>query len=102
MTRDRITELNPEAILYDGLDDAIIGVAERINLNLVVAYDKSKAIDIIVQTMDISEDDLTADDIRNGVTVEDKRYEAGLEHFDYNVLGGWHGENTPVFITTIQ
>jgi hypothetical protein len=29
---DHIGEINPDALLLDGFDDAIIGLAERINL----------------------------------------------------------------------
>lgn len=101
MKRDDILQINSDAIFYDGLDDAIIGVAERINLNQVVAYDKSIAINIILSNLTTTEADLTPDDIKNGVTVEDKKYEEALEHFQYNVLGGWVGENTPIFITTV-
>lgn len=35
-----------ELIRYDGLDDAIIGVAERINLQPVLAYDTLKVIEL--------------------------------------------------------
>lgn len=49
MTKEEISEINPEALLCDGFDDAIIGMAERINLGPVVAYSISKIIDIMVQ-----------------------------------------------------
>ena len=39
MTREEIAEWNEEAVIYDGLDEAIIGMGERINLGPVVAYD---------------------------------------------------------------
>jgi hypothetical protein len=32
MTREEIAEINPEALFCDGFDEAIIGMAERINL----------------------------------------------------------------------
>ena len=77
-----INEINPEALLCDGFDDAIIGLAERINLGPVVAYNTEKMIDIMVE--------------RDGMTYED-----AIEYFDYNILGAWMGEYTPVFIQTI-
>lgn len=33
VSRDSISEINPEALICDGFDEAIIGMAERINLN---------------------------------------------------------------------
>lgn len=80
MTREDISEINPEALLCDGFDDAIIGMAERINLNSVVAYSVEKMLDIMVN--------------RDGMT-----YEEALEYYDYNIQGAWMGDNTPIFIT---
>lgn len=94
MTVDEIAEYNPEALVCDGFDEAILGMAERINLGPVVAYDKDKMIEIIMRDMDVSEDDL-----EEGETIEDKKYEMAIEHFEYNIIGAWMGEFTPIFIT---
>ena len=83
MTREEIAEINPDALLCDGFDEAIIGMAERINLGPVVAYSVSKIIDIMVERDDMS-------------------YEDAMEFYYYNIVGSWMGENTPVFITTNQ
>jgi hypothetical protein len=83
MTREEISEINPDALLCDGFDDAIIGMAERINLGPVVAYSVSKILDIMIE--------------RDGMTYED-----ALEYYSYNIIGSWMGENTPIFITTNQ
>jgi hypothetical protein len=79
MSREEIEEINPEALLCDGFDEAIIGMAERINLSHVVAYDVDKMLEIMVE--------------RGGMT-----YEEAMEYFDYNILGAWMGEYTPVYI----
>jgi hypothetical protein len=81
MTPEEISEINPEALLCNGFDEALIGVAERINLGPVAAYSVEKILDILVQ--------------RDGLSYED-----AYEHFNFNILGSWVGENTPVFITT--
>lgn len=77
-----ILEINPDVLLCDGFDDAIIGIAERINLGPVVAYSVEKIINILIE--------------RDGMTHED-----ASEYFDYNILGSWMGDNTPIFITKI-
>ena len=38
MTVEQVSEINSEALVCDGFDDAIIGMAERINLSPVVEY----------------------------------------------------------------
>lgn len=79
MTRDDVAEYNEEALFCDGLDEAIIGVAERINLGPVAAYSVEKIIEILMER-----DEMT--------------YEEAYEFFSYNIIGAWVGEYTPVFI----
>ena len=93
MTREEIAEINPDAILYDGLDEAIIGIAERLTMNTVVAYDKDKTIEILMRDMTVEDSELPELESM-GMSVEDRKYEMAMEHFDYNILGGWLGENT--------
>lgn len=95
MTRDEIAEINPEALLCDGFDEAIIGMAQRINLGPVVAYDVEKILSILALDMEVDESDL-----QEGETIENLKYSMALEYFEYNILGAWMGEFTPVFITT--
>jgi hypothetical protein len=59
-------------------DEAIIGVSERIGDEPVVAYDKEKILEILSNSM-------TADE--------------AWEYFEFNILGAYVGEKTPVFIT---
>ena len=80
MTRDEIAEINPEALLCDGFDEAIIGMAERINLGPVVAYDVDKMIEILMKDM----------------TDED-----AFEYFYFNVSGAYVGEKTPIWCNDI-
>ncbi len=95
MTIDDIAEINPDALTCDGFDDAIIGMAERINLGPVVAYDVEKMIQILMKDMEVEEEEL-----EEGETIENKKYEMAYEYFEYNIIGAWMGEFTPVFITT--
>lgn len=80
MTPAEVSEINPEALICDGYDSAIIGMAERINLGPVVAYDVQKIINILIE--------------RDGMSDED-----AWEFFYYNIQGSWMGDFTPVFIT---
>ena len=72
-------DLDYEGLLFaDGFDEAIIGVAERIGMEPVVAYDTNKIIEIL--SRDMTEDE-------------------AVEYFEFNVLGAYVGERTPVFIS---
>lgn len=61
-------------------DEAILGVAERIGQEPVVAYDTTKVVEILSRSMSVDE---------------------AYEYFDYNILGAYVGDKTPLFITTM-
>ena len=63
----------------DGLDEAIIGVGSRCGQKDVLVYDVEKVIEILMT--------------RDGMT-----YEEAEEFFDFNIGGGWHGEETPIWM----
>ena len=74
---DRLKEYNPDAVIVDGFDDAIIGYSQMPPFCAV--YDVEKCIAVLVEA---------------GMTLEDS-----VEYFDYNVLGSYLGENSPIFVS---
>jgi hypothetical protein len=85
-----IEEYNPDALFIDGLDgdedafdDALIGIGNRCGLTGLAIYDSQKVIDILVEKYDLS-------------------YEDAVEWYDYNILGGYHGEYTPLFVDDLR
>lgn len=104
MTREEVLDyIGGEAIFYgeeNELDSAIIGVASRCGMPDVTCYDYDKLIDALKETFDITEADLTAEEIEDGVTVEDKKYETAVEWYEFNIIGGYVGEFTPIIIST--
>jgi hypothetical protein len=66
-------------LLATGFEDAFIGEALRFGFNEpVAAYDYDKCLEILQ---------------RDGMS-----YEEAVEYFEFNTLGAWVGEQTPVFI----
>ena len=76
-----INEMNPDALICDGFDEAIIGIAERPNLGPVLAYSVEKILSILVERDQMS-------------------YEEALEYYDFNIACAWLGEFTPIYIKT--
>ena len=70
-----LEELNPEAILYDGFDEAVVGIIARCGTEPIALYDREKCLQIIMD---------------QGAT-----YEEALDYFCYNVEGCWAGPHTP-------
>jgi len=66
----------------DGLDGAIIGIAGRCGQPTLPVYDREKCIKIFMK--------------RDSMT-----HEEAEEWFDYNVGGGWVGERTPLWFTSL-
>jgi hypothetical protein len=75
---EKITENNPDAILWDDLDEAVIGFTT----DYVAVYDLDKLSECLLkQNSDWSEQD-------------------ALEWIDYNISGAYVGEHTPLHIYT--
>ena len=83
--KEQICDLNPDAILWDGFDGAIIGY--EISLNVVI-YDVDKMISIFIEGMD--EDD------------DDDPQTTALEYLHYNVFSTHVGEYTPKHIKLFE
>jgi hypothetical protein len=79
--REWCAEVDEEIILADGFDDAFVGYAERCGMGPVAVYDREKCIEVLVK------------DLLFG------SHEEAEEYFDFNVVGSYVGERTPMFIT---
>lgn len=80
-TRERISGMLEEALFLEpaDFDAAILGIAERFGMGPVVCYDRTRCIDILAQAM--------------------PREEAE-EFFEFNTIGAWMGDCTPIFVDT--
>jgi hypothetical protein len=68
--------LDEETLKADGFDDAVIGITR----DKILVYSIEKTIQILMEE-DMSEID-------------------AIEHLDYNILGSYVGDYTPIFIYT--
>ena len=79
---DDILESRGESVLLaDGFDDAFIGVSQRINEPLLAVYSYDKMVEVLV--------------VRDGMTEDE-----ACEYIDFNVVGAWVGEQTPIIVTS--
>ena len=78
---DIISDINPKAMKADGFDDAILGMSTRIGDDNLIAYDYDKCIEILQKEMS---------------------YEEAVEYMEFNVVGSYVGEGTPIFIKRLQ
>ena len=73
-----MTDIPDGLLIADGFDDAIVGVGSRCGQPDVAVYDVDKCIDILVCS---------------GFSLDEAH-----EHFGFNVEGGWHGDQTPIWM----
>ena len=74
---DRLLDVGvEEGLVMNGYDDCVVGVLERYGMEPIVLYDKDK---VIKKLMD------------DGC----ETYEEAVEFYEFNQLGGWHGDKTP-------
>jgi len=80
--REAVAEFNPEALFCDGFDEALIGTAERYGLPPVAAYDY----DLMIKKL--MTDDMTEAD--------------AVDYFEFNIIGAWVGDTTPIFVRKLS
>lgn len=81
--REALAEMNPDALLADGLEDALVGYTVNQHHPHVAVYDIEKCIEVLVT--------------RDGMTHEDAE-----EYLSFNTLGAYVGENGPLFVRLMK
>ena len=83
MKRAEIAENYPDALLLDPeyFDDAIVGIIHDFN-RTAVCYSELKIIELLM-----SEDKMD--------------YDEAVEYYQYNILGAWMGEWSPMYLETL-
>lgn len=77
--RETIAEYNPEAVLWDGMDDAIIGITT----NGHAVYETSKIHEILMRDSEMTLDD-------------------AIDYAEYNIFGAHVGEFTPIHVVLLH
>ena len=76
--REWLAEANPEALLADGFEEALMGYVETFSAAPIALYNRAKCIEILMK--------------RDGMTDEEAE-----EFFCFKVSGAYVGESTPGF-----
>lgn len=79
MNKEELMEVlaEEECLTADGFDDALVGCSY--GANVVAVYDINKMIGVLVN--------------------EGMDWDDALEHIEYNVIGSYVGEKTPIYIS---
>ena len=77
-----LEETGQTALLMDGFDEAFLGFSTRINEPMLAVYSWEKMVSILVD--------------RDEMDIEE-----AYEYIEFNVLGAWVGEQTPIVVMPI-
>jgi hypothetical protein len=87
MTREALEEylgqMGETPLLMDGFDEACIGFSQRINEPMLAVYKWQRMVQILKNRDKMS-------------------YEDAVEYIEYNCLGAWIGEQTPIIVMPIE
>jgi hypothetical protein len=81
--REHLEQEYADLLLMDGLDDAIIGVSQRINEPMLSVYSWEKIVEILTKR-------------------DDMDFEDAVEFIEFNILGAWVGEKTPIIVMPLD
>ena len=80
--KDVVEYCGDQSVLFlDGFDDCVIGICEQFGRPSVVVYDRDRIIAKLSK-------DMSAGDAE--------------EYYSFNIIGGWVGEYTPVFVSILK
>ena len=65
-------------VFVDGYDDAFIGLGWRFHDGPVAVYDRERIMEMLMEG--------------------GSSFDEAMEHFEFNIIGGWGGEFTPMFV----
>ena len=87
MTREALEEylgqMGETPLLMDGFDEACIGFSQRINEPFLAVYSYNKMVEVLME--------------RDGMDDEE-----AMEYIDFNCVGAWMGEKTPIIVMPIE
>lgn len=75
--------IGEKALLMDGFDEACIGFSQRINEPVLAVYSYDKMVEVLM-TRDSMDD------------------EEAEEYIEYNCVGAWIGEQTPIIVRSLE
>ena len=76
---DALKEMEENTLLIDGFDEAFLGFSQRINQPILAVYSYDRLVKVCMD--------------RDGM-----EWEEAVEYVDYNIVGAWVGEQTPIIV----
>lgn len=89
---DYLQDSEESVMLYDNYEDAFVGLGYQQYKGPVAIYDAKKCVEILIEEYMLDPD----------CESREMAEEMAVEYFEYNSVGAWYGEGTPIFMSSTK
>lgn len=89
---DYLQDSEESVMLYDNYEDAFVGLGYQQYKGPVAIYDAKKCVEILIEEYMLDPD----------CESREMAEQMAVEYFEYNSVGAWYGEGTPIFMSSTK
>tara|TARA_R110000796_G_scaffold229919_1_gene347396 strand:- start:615 stop:935 length:321 start_codon:yes stop_codon:yes gene_type:complete len=89
---DYLQDSEESVMLYDNYEDAFVGLGYQQYKGPIAIYDAKKCVEILIEEYMLDPD----------CESRERAEEMAVEYFEYNSVGAWYGEGTPIFMSSTK
>ena len=89
---DYFQDSEESVMLYDNYEDAFVGLGYQQYKGPIAIYDAKKCVEILIEEYMLDPD----------CESRERAEEMAVEYFEYNSVGAWYGEGTPIFMSSTK
>tara|TARA_R110002126_G_scaffold119568_2_gene260584 strand:+ start:5469 stop:5789 length:321 start_codon:yes stop_codon:yes gene_type:complete len=89
---DYLQDSEESVMLYDNYEDAFVGLGYQQYKGPVAIYDAKKCVEILIEEYMLDPE----------CESREMAEQMAVEYFEYNSVGAWYGEGTPIFMSSTK
>jgi|TARA_R110000868_G_scaffold285380_2_gene545851 ribosomal protein S24E len=89
---DYLQDSEESVMLYDNYEDAFVGLGYQQYKGPIAIYDAKKCVEILIEEYMLDPD----------CESREMAEQMAVEYFEYNSVGAWYGEGTPIFMSSTK
>ena len=89
---DYLQDSEESVMLYDNYEDAFVGLGYQQYKGPIAIYDAKTCVEILIEEYMLDPD----------CESRERAEEMAVEYFEYNSVGAWYGEGTPIFMSSTK
>tara|TARA_R110001583_G_scaffold78415_2_gene212573 strand:- start:1 stop:321 length:321 start_codon:yes stop_codon:yes gene_type:complete len=89
---DYLQDSEESVMLYDNYEDAFVGLGYQQYKGPIAIYDAKKCVEILIEEYMLDPE----------CESREMAEQMAVEYFEYNSVGAWYGEGTPIFMSSTK